>query len=620
MRIRITKWQKRCIAFFFDVSVTLVAWIWASWLLSNPLIKNINSTAFLITFVIQCSLYLMCGLYRGVWRFASVPDLIRILRAVFFGSVLNMMLLILIDDVYPVKFYIINGLLLITLLSSGRFIFRLYSDYPKLSLSYKPILVVGAGAAGEGLIRDLYRSSMHYKYYPVALVDDNPLKQGSELQGVRIVGQCKDIPKVVAQYNIELILIAIPSLSSRRMRSIVSYCEKANVPFRTLPGLKAIADGNVKVDALREVQLEDLLGREQVNHDLTRVRALIDKKTILVTGGGGSIGSELCRQILQLTPTSLIIVDNNEYNLYSIDLELRKTNLTCNLHIHLCDVTDEVEIENIFNLYKPDIVFHVAAYKHVPLLENHIRVAMQNNILGTKMVATLASKMQVKNFVLISTDKAVNPRNIMGATKRAAEIFCQTLNLYSNTQFITVRFGNVLDSAGSVIPLFRRQLQNGGPLTVTHPEITRYFMTIPEAAQLIMQAATLNDEGEIFVLDMGEPICIRYLAEQMIKLSGKVVGQDIQIVYTGLRPGEKLYEELFHQAEYIGGTSHAKINQAQARHFDWQRLEKIMESIQFACKENNNSELRLLLNQLVPEYHAEEDIQQAHVEEASLVY
>jgi len=423
----------------------------------------------------------------------------------------------------------------------------------------------------------------------VAFVDDDLMKQGCDVQGVRVLGVCKDIPDIVVKHNIELILIAIPTASSKRMREIVNYCEKSAIPFRTLPSLKNITDGVVNINSLREILLEDLLGREQVIYDWSTLKPLIKDKTILVTGGGGSIGSELCRQICDIGPFRLVIVDNCEFNLYSINQEISKRAKHATVFSCLASVTDQVEMEKLFSLYQPDMVFHVAAYKHVPLLETHIRVSMHNNIIGTKIVADLADKHVVNTFVLISTDKAVNPTSIMGATKLASQIYCQTLNAYSTTRFITVRFGNVLDSAGSVIPLFRQQLQKGGPITVTHPDMSRYFMTIPEAAQLILQATTIDSQAEIFVLDMGEPINIRYLAEQMIKLSGKIIGQDIEIEYTGLRPGEKLYEELFHENENILATSHHKIRQAKVRMHEREEVVSIVRAIELACRLNDEA-------------------------------
>lgn len=605
---KLNKWKKRGIAFFSDVSVTAISWLVALWLSSSALHDTISLSAIMSVVLIQCIIYPICGLYLGIWRFASIPDLVRIIRAVIIGTVINITFLQLNGLAIPLKAYIIYALLLIIMLSGSRLLFRWMRDYPKSFSDGKRILVVGAGSAGEGLIRDLYRSSLIYKYCPVAFVDDDTMRHGCEVQGVRILGSCSDIKRLVNQHNIELILIAIPSATSKRMREIVSYCEESNIPFRTLPSLRDIADGVVKISSLREILLEDLLGREQVHHDWGCIKSSIEGKTVLVTGGGGSIGSELCRQICLLSPSHLIIVDNSEFNLYSIDMELRKKESAINIHAQLCNITDQLEIQKIFALYKPDLVFHVAAYKHVPLLETHVRVSMHNNIIGTRIVAELADKFNVNVFVLISTDKAVNPTSIMGATKRASEVFCQTFNLHSSTRFITVRFGNVLDSAGSVIPLFRQQILNGGPITVTHPHISRYFMTIPEAAQLILQAIAVNNQGEIFVLDMGEPINIRYLAEQLIKLSGKVMGQDIDIEYTGLRPGEKLYEELFHEKENIYETSHPKIKLAKVRHYDWSTLVALINEVESACHACDEKKLIALLHELVPEYKDEQSI------------
>lgn len=608
----LNKWLKRSLVFSADISMTVIALLGTNWLSAGAIFTTINIPSIVLMTCMQCLIYFLCGLYRGVWRFASIPDLIRIFRAVLIGVFAAAVLLKMQGSYLPFKVYLTYTLLLIILLSGPRLLYRWFRDYRDFFKRGKrvSVLVVGAGSAGEGIIRDLRRSPLNTKFHPVAFVDDDETRLGSEIHGVRILGTCKDIPNLAQKLNIELILIAIPSVGSIRMRQIVSYCEQSKVAFRTLPNLKDIADGNVSINALREVLLEDLLGREQVTLDWNAIEQSILNTTIIVTGGGGSIGSELCRQISRLSPASLVIIDNNEFNLYTIDIELRKKFKDLKIYTHLCSVTDKIEISKIFATYKPELVFHVAAYKHVPLLETHLRISMYNNIIGTKNVAELSTAHQVKTFVLISTDKAVNPTNIMGATKRASEVFCQNFNLHSTTKFITVRFGNVLDSTGSVIPLFRKQLLEGGPLTVTHQEITRYFMTIPEASQLILQAATMNKNGEIFVLDMGEPINIRYLAEQMIKLSGKAVGKDIEIEYIGLRPGEKLHEELFHKSEDICETPHPKIKRAKVRSFEWSKLIKIIDEIEIACNVNDETKLKHLLRELVPEYIEAQETEQ----------
>ncbi len=612
IKLTLSTWKKRSIVFTSDILMTIISFLGVYWLLVDVSFKTFNAFSILIITIIQASIYLFCGLYRGIWRFASIPDLIRITRSVLLGAISIFFIFELTNTFLPLKIYIMYCILLIILLSFPRLIIRWFHDYRNFFKNGKRVLVVGAGSAGESIIRELRRSSNHEKFIPVAFVDDNQSRQGREVHGVRILGQCKDIPILVKKLNIDLILISIPSAGSIRMREIVNYCEQTKVSFRTLPSLKDITDGKVKVNDLREVLLEDLLGREEVMLDWEAIRYSIFNKTILVTGGGGSIGSELCRQISYLRPKKLIIIDNNEYNLYKIDTELHQLNINTQLSSHLCSVTDTIELNKIFDKYNPELVFHVAAYKHVPLLEKHIRVSMYNNIIGTRNVSLLSANHNVKTFVLISTDKAVNPTNIMGATKRASEVFCQNFNLHSNTQFITVRFGNVLNSTGSVIPLFRQQLNDGGPLTVTHREISRYFMTIPEASRLILQAATMYKDGEIFVLDMGEPISIRYLAEQMIKLSGKIVDKDIQIKYIGLRSGEKLHEELFHAHEEIYETSHPKIKRAKVRLMNWLTLNSIMEDINIACDQGNEPKLKELLYKLVPEYVAFQELQKTH--------
>lgn len=609
-------WIKRSIALVNDIVATLVSWLLSFWLTNNFFAQTKLTVKDLYTIILlQGLIYIFFGLYRGVWRFASIPDLMRIFKAIVVGSYISFLYFILENKYVPMQTLIIHTLLLICILSASRLIFRWRRDYliyrsekayDKFDHQLKRVLIVGAGSAGESIIRDLHRSLSIYQYLPVGIVDDDKSKLGCELHGIRILGTCQKINDIVNKHHIDLILIAIPSLPSKRMREVVGYCEQSKIPFRTLPSLKDIASGIVTTQSLRNVQLEDLLGREQVVLNWQDVTKSIANKTILVTGGGGSIGSELCRQISHLSPKKLIIVDNSEFNLYSIDLELRQHNSKINVYSHLCNITDKIAMEEIFSRFIPDLVFHVAAYKHVPLLENQARVAIMNNVIGSKIVAQLAEKHHVQSFVLISTDKAVNPTSMMGATKRAAEMICQTFNSVSKTRFVMVRFGNVLDSVGSVIPLFRQQLLKGGPLTVTHKEMTRYFMTIPEASQLILQANTIENQGDIFVLDMGEPINIQYLAEQMIRLSGKEVGRDIDIVYTGLRPGEKLYEELFYHTENIVPTLHSKIKQAKTIVPNREQVMNIVEKMELIIS-NDHDETKLieLLCQLVPEYHYE---------------
>ena len=421
------------------------------------------------------------------------------------------------------------------------------------------------------------------------------------MHGIPIIGPCEQIPEIVASMDVELIMLAIPSASGEEMRRLVSYCDESGAPFQTVPSLDALVTGKIAINELRAVSIEDILGREPVSLDWDSIRHGLGDKTILVTGAGGSIGSELCRQVAALKPARMVLLENSEFNLYSLEMELQQAFPELVFLGCLGDVRDATRVDQVFAKHRPDVVFHAAAYKHVPMLENQIREAVKNNILGTRTVALAADRYRATEFVLISTDKAVNPANVMGATKRAAEVFCQNLDSRSDTKFITVRFGNVLDSAGSVVPLFRRQIREGGPLTVTHADIERYFMTIPEAAQLILQASVLGSGGEIFVLDMGSPVRIKFLAEQMIRLSGKVPYRDIDITITGLRPGEKLYEELFHDQEQLEHTAHAKIFLARHRKVDWDTLSAAFDDFKTACEQPDTEHLLNLLTGLVPE-------------------
>ncbi|WP_115710291.1 polysaccharide biosynthesis protein [Legionella sainthelensi] len=595
-----------------DLLAIPLAWYAAYWLRYNlqPFPERLTSThsfyALALLTIIQVTCYFYFKTYRGLWRFFSLNDVIRILKASLTATTIAIPVLYLTSILHelPRSIFPLYCVILTAFLCSARLLRRIYWDRRARGTQpaeIKRVLIVGAGMAGEGLVRDLKRSN---QYKPIGFIDDNLSKKGLEVHGVPVLGITSQITMRVQEYAIDLIFIAIPSASSSTMRRIVTCCEESKVPFSTLPGLNDLASGRVEVNALRPVNIEDLLGREQVNLQWDKLIAEISEKRVLVTGGGGSIGAELCRQILALKPQSLVIVENCEFNLYQIELELKHSFPDIPLQLKLVNITDEIAIKQLFNDYSPEIVFHAAAYKHVPLLENQIRVAVVNNILGTQIVAKASVAADTEKFILISTDKAVNPTNIMGTTKRVAEIFCQNLNVRVKTQFITVRFGNVLGSAGSVVPLFQKQLQSGGPIKVTHPDMQRYFMTIPEACQLILQAMVNGKGGEIFVLDMGEPIKISYLAEQMIRLAGKEPGKDIMIEYTGLRPGEKLFEELFHESEQLDSTEHEKLFKAKFRELNWDELMQTMHLLDNACQENQEDELLILLRSLVPELHA----------------
>jgi FlaA1/EpsC-like NDP-sugar epimerase len=601
--------RSRMSALIHDLIMIPVAWF-AAYLLrfnleSIPdvyLLQAVTVLPFVV--VVQGVSFWYFGLYRGVWRFASVPDLIRILKAIIAGVLVSAAIIFLLtrmQDV-PRSIFPLYGLILILLLGGPRMIYRWLKERQLYVGTGKRVLVVGAGRAGEMLVRDLLRDR-GYGYQPAGFVDDAPRKLGMDVHGVRVLGSCDEVPEVCIKYGIDLVLIAIPSADSKEMRRIVGCCEKAGVPMRTLPRFQDLVAGRSVVNELREIFIEDLLGREPVSLNWEQIRGCIQGKTIVVTGGGGSIGAELCRQIARLEPGALVIFDNSEFNLYSIEMEITSSHPKLTLHAELGDMCDIPAVQRLFAEHRPQIVFHAAAYKHVPMLEGNAREALRNNVLGTRNVVVAANEYRCGTFVLISTDKAVNPTNVMGASKRVAELLCQNMGRKgAATRFITVRFGNVLDSAGSVVPRFRKQIAAGGPVTVTHPEVRRYFMTIPESCQLIMEAAAVGTGGEVYVLDMGEPIKISYLAEQMVRLAGKVPGTDVDITYTGLRPGEKLFEELFHPGEALAQTPHEKLLLARFREIDWASFESAFGKLEETCQTFDDSAARDLLKSLVPEY------------------
>jgi len=599
-----------------DLFAVPIAWYAAYWLRFNlGLIPEheLLHASYLLPFliIIQFLTFWFFGLYRSIWAFSSLSDFVRILKAVFVGVVISLIALYFAPFTIPRSIMPIYAWLLVSFLGGTRFVYRWFKNNFRSGFKRgKRTLIVGAGQAADLLLREFAKKTMLNNYNVVSIVDDDRIKIGCEIHGVRVSGNLDKIPELINKYNIELVVIAMPSAKSGVISKVVDYCKDAEVEFRAVPSLNDIVSGTAAINSLHEVSVEDLLGRDQVTLDWAGISKIINGKKILVSGGGGSIGSELCRQIASLSPTLLVIIDNSEFNLYTVDRELREKFPNLNLLSFLVDVVDEVAVQGIMKQYQPDIVFHAAAYKHVPLLEHQVRAAVRNNILGTYNIAKTSLDNNVKTFVLISTDKAVNPVNIMGATKRAAEVICQNFNGQGSTHFITVRFGNVLASAGSVIPLFKEQLAKGKDLTVTHPEVTRYFMTISEATQLILQATVLGKNGEIFVLDMGEPIKIRDLAQQMIYLSGKKLGEDLNITYIGLRPGEKLYEELFYDSEELLPTSHVKIKQSKYQLLDWDKIYKQVKLFNQICADNgDDAEIIALLLEIVPEYQSSSNIE-----------
>ena len=580
-----------------DLVAIALAWLGAYWLRFNmgyvPHVFWRQGLRLLpVILVVQGLVFWSMGLYRGLWRFASVPDLLRIFKAIVAGTVASAFILFLGErlEFVPRSAFVLDGMLLTLLLGGPRFFYRFFKDRGLYQASGKKALIAGAGRAGEMLVRDLLRDS-GVGFRPVAFVDDNPRRIGQEIHGVPVVADCGQLPQVAARLEVDIVFIAVTEAKASHMRRLVELCERSGRPFRILPGLQSLVDGQVTVRELREVRIEDLLGREPVLLYQDEIASGIGGKAVLVSGAGGSIGSELCRQIARLGPRRLILLEHSEFNLYNIELELRRDYPHLALLPVLGDVRDAVLVDRVLGRERPDIIFHAAAYKHVPMLEGQGRAAVLNNVFGTETLAAAADRHGCGVFLLISTDKAVNPSNIMGATKRAAEILCQQMNGHSRTRFLTVRFGNVLGSAGSVIPLFKAQIASGGPVTVTHRDITRYFMTIPEACGLILQSSVIGKGGEIFVLDMGEPVRIGYLAEQLILLSGKRPGQDIEIVYSGLRPGEKLYEELFYADEALLATTHPKIRVTPGTCADPTRFLRGLERLRLLCARDDEQEL-----------------------------
>ncbi|WP_232020181.1 polysaccharide biosynthesis protein [Sulfuriflexus mobilis] len=584
-----------------------IAWTLAFLLRFDFSLEMLQSIAYWQVLLILLPIYLIIswgfGLYRGVWRFASISDLWNIIRVAVINTVLLVTVLFLINRVegVPRSSLALYPLLLIFLLGSPRLLYRVWRDRSLRNLSAvgsKRVIILGAGQAGELIAREMLRGN---EYLPLAFLDDEPRLRGSKVHGLPVLGGIQELSDCAEKMSVELVVIATATATGAQMRKIVEYCEHAGIPFRTLPNVADLVSGRAEISSLREVSIDDLLGRDPVSLNRDSIAGSITGKSVMVTGAGGSIGSELCRQILLFDPARLVVFDNSEFNLYQIDRELTGKYPDIDLHTVLGDVCDNSAIEHCMSEHHPQVIFHAAAYKHVPLLQHQARQAVRNNILGTRNMALVADKYGCDSFIMISTDKAVNPTNNMGASKRIAEIFCQNLNQRSKTRYITVRFGNVLGSAGSVVPLFKEQIAKGGPVTVTHPEITRYFMTIPEACQLILQAAVQGEGGEIFVLDMGEPVKIAYLAEQMIILSGKRPGEDIEIKYTGLRPGEKLYEELFHEQEQLSATTHEKILLAKTRIVDWEQLQADFAAMQAASEAFDEPKLEQLIKKLVPE-------------------
>ncbi len=575
--------------FNFDVPANFVPVLWWGLALLWPL------------HALACRL---AGLYRGIWLFASLPDLKRVLRAVALSTIAVVLFFVFFrngQQLVPRSLLILYPMLLVVYMGGGRAAYRMWKEhrlYGGLIALGKPVVIVGAGRGGAMLVRELERSA---DWRVVALVDDDRSKWGRELSGHPVVGGIDRLPEVLAAEKAAHVILAIPSAASEAIRRATNLAVEARAHVFKVPGLGDVMSGRVAISSIRPIDIEDLLGREAVSIDSAHVAAMVGTKTILVTGAGGSIGSELCRQIAKFSPARLVLLELNEFALYTLEQWFLNHQPAVRLIALAGDVKDAARLDEVFVTYQPQVVFHAAAYKHVPLMEvGNAWQAARNNILGTLRVAQAAARHGAERFVLISTDKAVNPTNVMGATKRMAEMVCEAMQRQNaGTQFEMVRFGNVLGSTGSVIPKFQEQIARGGPVTVTHPEITRYFMSIPEAAQLVLQAAAMGHGGEIFVLDMGEPVKIVDLARKMVQLCG-YSDSEIRIEFTGLRPGEKLYEELLADAEQTRKTPHPKLRIAQARAVDDDFLLKLEPWL--AELRQDDSQVREALSCWLPEY------------------
>ena len=554
-------------------------------------------------------------LYKGMWRYTSVVDLINLLKACITASAIIAGILGITTRFYDISrgVFVIDFLLTFCFTGALRVGIRLmyqkrYSKHERnnhrdQNTPSKRLLIIGAGDAGEKLLREI-RDNPSLRYRVIGLIDDDPQKMGRKIHNVAVWGDLNSLPNIVASKDVEEILIAVPSATGKQMRRITSECKATKLPFKTLPGMGELVNGRVSVKTLRDVNFKDLLGRPAVKLNMAEIQGYLKNRTVLVTGAGGSIGSELCRQIVRFGPERIILFDVSEPNLYSIEMELKYQWGYENYTTVLGDVRSELLLDRVFSCFCPEVVFHAAAYKHVPMLEQNPWQGIYNNILGTQTLLEQAVCNGTKNFVLVSTDKAVRPTNVMGASKRICELIAQAY-LGNSTSIMAVRFGNVVGSAGSVIPLFRQQIEQGGPVTVTHPEVTRYFMTIAEATQLILQAGALGIGGEIFVLEMGTPVKIADMAKDLIRLSGKDPEQDIEIVFTGLRPGEKLYEELITEGENILATKHEKIMVLKPhREGDEfrERLSRGIEELKALADAHDAEGIKEQLKELVPEY------------------
>ena len=598
-------YHRRFIVFSYDLAAAGLAWVVAFWLRFNLDIpdeyREIMLSQLPWVLIVDAVVFWALGLYRGLWRYASLPDLKRIVIAVAVaGAAVPTTLSILrMGEAVPRSAFLIAPLLLVIVMGGSRFAYRAWREgrvVPLTKLQANPVLVLGAGTAAAALVKELAPSP---QWRVIGLLDDDVAKHGAELAGIPVLGPVRQVGLIAERHNVTQAIIAMPDATHGERKRAVELCAKAGISVMTVPALADIVSRRVSVSALRPIELDDLLGRDPVALDDAGLQRFVDGRTVLVTGAGGSIGAELCRQIARFAPARLVLFELSEFALYSVAQEFADRHPALAVSAVIGDAKDEVRVSELFARYRPEVVFHAAAYKHVPLMEEENAFeAVRNNVLSTVVMARAAQANGAGKFVLVSTDKAVNPTNVMGASKRLAELACQAMQSAGGTELVIVRFGNVLGSAGSVVPRFREQIARGGPITVTHPEIQRYFMSIPEAAQLVLQAGEMGKGGEIYVLDMGEPVLISDLARQMIRLSG-FSEADIRIEYTGLRPGEKLYEEPLADAEKTLPTPHPKLRIAQVRAPENPRL---LEEVLGWLARPDPADVRKRLRAWVPEY------------------
>ena len=584
------------VRFEFDITMVLKERYWEMMISFAPV------------YIVMCLVvFWVVGLYRSLWKYISVREALLIVQAAAIVGVLQYFFMNMLEMQMPRSFPVLNILFLTLFLGAERFSYRFFRSMIHNRVNARTqarTMLIGAGEAGAAVLRELNNSDRSNNHI-VCIIDDGVRKQGMTLNGVPIVGSREMIPEMAEKYMVEEIIFAIPSCGAEDRRAILQLCQQTRCAIKTLPGLAEIANGEVRIEKLRSVAIEDLLGRDSVRVDMAGIARHIKGKTVLVTGGGGSIGSELCRQLASAKPERLIIFDIYENNAYDIQQELIMNGVanSDNLKVLIASVRDRKKMQRIFEAYHPEIVFHAAAHKHVPLMEVSPEEAVKNNVLGTYNVALLSDEYKVKKFVLVSTDKAVNPTNVMGATKRYCEMIVQNFSrTKQNTEYVAVRFGNVLGSNGSVIPLFKKQIESGKPVTITHPDIIRYFMTIPEAVSLILTAGSIAHGGEIFVLDMGEPVKILTLAENLIKVYGKKPYEDVDIIFTGLRPGEKLYEELLMSEEGLQKTDNQKVFIGTQIDIDDETLEAGLAALKRASDKNDSAAVVKVLEKYVPTF------------------